>query len=411
MKKIIPHLFIFLVLVVIATQVSARPSISPNNNNVPSPIDSLEGQRIKFGEQTEGGLSVEDFASILAARFDGQVFIDSFITGISPGMPDVFVGEDENRVPTRIQGDAIAGNDLRATNLENTSLRRVCRDPDGVLILCASQAPVDVCPNIEGAQTTLQTELFVLQGGNCVRPTPPAAAPLATPEPTIEVRFVRLNEKQKMQWLPSELWPLSRIAVDRYTVLYRINFGTPLQQQLSFNAGFCTNHNSANTLLDLCKGIPYSFRGQLVATESMRTAPWPNSLIHPYNWSGHHPSCAGTQSNLFPGSACTPALRGPVDAREFGRFDITLPAGTVDTGWIVHSYKGSRQEFRETINKTWYFYDLINGRGRNRFNNTLDLTNVYFFNISDPENRFNPTNLKNLTKPGYGLNWVRTGQY
>lgn len=419
-KKISQYIGILIIVAITTVSAFTPPSSEPNNNNVFPFIDSGTLQNIKAGTGTQGGLAVELFSVGQAARFDGMVFINSFISGLSPEDPDISIGSASTRSRLLAEGNVEAGGYLQADNLRNGSMRRVCRDPQGYLVLCPlQQTPPDACPNIEGiqSQTWLDANraLFVKDGsGNCVKEGDPVPVPQAS-TPTIEVRRVVFSTK-KFNLISLEPFSLlTNPTVEYATLAYRINFGTPTTAPISFNTGYCVNHSSS-TPMSLCYGMPERVRTYNILAEpdvarnpSIPASQPGNALMTEYEFSGLHPQC----SYISPGRGnnCPPGLRGPGDAAILGRNDVIIPAGTLDTGWMLHT--SSRWTEDQKLNPHAYrprisyvrFYSFWSQPGRNSpyRNMVRDMTNAYFFNVNDPSGRFKLENFTNLSNPKHKI--------
>lgn len=421
-KKISQYIGILIIVAITAVSAFTRPSLTPNNNNVYPFIDSVALQEVK-----KEGLSVDQFLVKQAARFDGKVFIDKFISGPTSTTPDVYVGLGGTKSKLFAQGNITAGKYLQADNLKNPSMERVCRDKEGYLVLCGSK-PVtpDVCPNIEGIQTTLQADLFIKEGENCIKPgttvmTPPPPAPVV---PTIEVRYIAVNKNTRTSFSIVTEDYFQKKTTTWFAPIYRINFGTATTAPITFNVGYCTNHGIGSPM-PYCRGIPLTFQGvpptfpnKLVAPDSAMpvwgvTYPYGSSLISPYWWSGEEPTCSGTAQ----WTNCNRSLRGPKDVRDIGRHQITIPAGTVDTGWMLHadprmtdtqkwSPSGGSSGVFGQYYSTWLVYKSSPSK-----NYQPDMTSVYFFNITDAENKFDSSKLQNLSNPKYKLIWEKSTVY
>jgi hypothetical protein len=422
-KKISQYIGILIIVAVTAVSAFTRPSPTPNNNNVYPFIDSVALQEVK-----KESLSVDQFLVEQAARFDGKVFIDRFISGPTPAASDIYVGSGGTKSKLFAQGNVTAGKNLQADNLKNSSMERVCRDKDGYLVLCGS-SPVtpDECPNIEGIQTTVQTDLFTKDvSGNCIKPgttviTPPPPAPVV---PTIEVRYVAVNKNTRTSFSIVTEDYFQKKTTTWFAPIYRINFGTATTAPITFNVGYCTNHGIGSPM-PFCRGLPLTMQNNLAAPDTSMpnwgtTYPYGSSLINPYSWSGEKPECSALSqwTGCTATSAALPfASLGPKDTRDIGRHQITIPAGTVDTGWMLHadprmtdaqkwSPSGGSSGVFGNYYSTWLVY-----RSAPYKNYVPDMTNVYFFNISDPSGVFDQSKLQNLSKPSYKLMWNKARIY
>lgn len=402
--KISQYIGILIIVAITAVSAFTAPSSTPNNNNVYPFIDSVALQEVKKGTGTEGGISVDKFLVQQAARFDGKVFIDKFISGPTVAAPDVYIGFGGTKSKLVAQGNVTAGMNLQADNLKSPSMERVCRDEAGYLVLCGSGAIIptpDECPNIEGIQTTVQSDLFIKDaGGNCIKPgttitTPPPPAPVV---PTIEVRYINVSKENQFTFLNLNSGFLQNTKAYNFAPVYRINFGTATTAPITFNVGYCTNHG-IGTKMTVCKGLPRSYESSVQVPDTIFDVNI-NGLIS--CWEG----CINSLTDQF------------VNSREFGRNQITIPAGTTDTGWILHTnstwtndQKWNPQKYTPGLIVGPYYASWIRYRGDPSGGLIPDMTNVYFFNISDPSGVFDQSKLQNLSKPSYKLIWNRSRTY
>jgi len=259
-----------------------------------------------------------------------------------------------------------------------------------------------VCSNIEGKQTTLQPELFVRSGSNCTKPgttvsTPPPAPPVA---PTIEVRYIPISKDTKFTVLDLSDGLLQKKTSYAYAPVYRINFGSAINQPITFNVGYCVNHG-IGTKMTVCKGLPRAFQPSLKSPDVI--SDWAiNGLIPTNCWAG----------------TCVNGLTGQINpAESFGRHQITIPAGTVSTDWMLHTNPTWTEEQKWDPAKlpgssySSYYAQWLRYAGDPSNGHTPDMTNIYFFNITDPENKFTAAKLENKSKPDYKLIWVNSPIY
>ena len=118
-KKISQYIGILIIVAITAVSAFTRPSPTPNENNVFPLIDSFATQQVKKGTGANGGIGVDMFSVGQASRFDGAMFIDKFISGVSESAPDVLIGSGATKSQLVAEGNIQAGNYLQADNLKN----------------------------------------------------------------------------------------------------------------------------------------------------------------------------------------------------------------------------------------------------------------------------------------------------
>jgi hypothetical protein len=168
------------------------PLASATANNVATPVTVSSTDEIKTGD-----LSVLGFTATGAASFGSKVFFPGIIHGgtlgtngkvTAKGTTTVAFGDLGHLVGTKANGTLATGDTITVTALANAATditnAQACANENGVLVLCSNDVNPDLCPNLDGPQTTILSGYWKESDGNCYT-TVDVCANIPGPQPSV----------------------------------------------------------------------------------------------------------------------------------------------------------------------------------------------------------------------------------